>query len=272
MKAILTDVTRCTGCEECVAACKDANELEEDVSYRWSAPDRLSSTRLTSIVHLPSNEFVRKQCRHCLDPACVAACPVGALRQTSEGAVVYDFHKCLGCRYCMMACPYGIPRYEWEELVPKIRKCTMCHERLVEGLQPACTEACPHEATLFGDRDELLAEAHRRIEAEPGRYIDKVFGELELGGTCVLYISNVALDFLQQGRDPGQRPMPELQAAAMKAVPPTFVAMGALMGGLHWIIGRRMKIADEQAAAARDDDLDTPAQDDAASDRSVEGG
>ncbi len=246
MKAILTDTTLCTGCERCVSACVEANDLPPEAPRRWSSADGLSSRRFTSVIHVAPDEFVRTQCRHCLEPACVAACPVGALEKTEDGAVVYDFDLCMGCRYCMMACPFGIPRYEWESLVPRVTKCTLCHERLREGEPPACTEACPTQATIFGEREELLAEAHRRIAADPERYVDRVFGEHEVGGCSVLTISSVDLDFLLLGSDPGERPMPDRQRAAMAAVPPTFVGMGVLMGGLHWIIGRRNKLAAER--------------------------
>jgi len=245
MKAILTDTTLCTGCERCVAACTERNELPEEVSFRWNENDGLSGHRYTSVLHLEPDEFVRKQCRHCLDPACVAACPVGALEQTDEGAVVYDFAKCMGCRYCMMVCPFGVPRYEWDRRVPRVQKCTLCAEQIADGGQPACTEACPTGATIFGEREELLAEAHRRIAAEPDRYVNHVFGESEVGGTCVLTIASIELDALFCGRKPGEEPYPELTEKAMQAVPVAFVGMGALMGGLHWIIGRRDKLAAE---------------------------
>lgn len=250
MKAILTDVTRCIGCEECVVACKAENDLPEDRPFRWLVGDGLSADRYTTIIKT-EGEYVRKQCRHCIEPACASACPVGALHQTDEGPVIYDAHKCIGCRYCMMACPFGIPRYEWDAAVPYVRKCTMCYEsRVSQGLQPACTEACPEEATIFGERDDLLAEAHRRIAAEPGRYLSTVFGEHEVGGTNVLYISPVDLDVLSLGNRLGNRPMPSRTHVAMSSVPPAFVGMGALMGSLWWVIERRRKVQAEAAAAS----------------------
>ena len=254
MRAILTDTTKCVGCEKCVAACKEVNGLPEDVPFRWRLEDGLSSTRWTTIVRRPAGVFVRKQCRHCLQPACVSACPVGALHTTKNGPVIYDAGKCLGCRYCMMACPFGIPRYEWESPVPYVRKCTMCFERQKLGEQPGCTQACPTKATIFGERDELLAEARRRIAAEPAEYVDRVFGEHEVGGTSVLYVSSIDLGFLHVGRDLGDAPLPATTATAMGAVPFVFVGMGVLMGGLSWIIGRR----NERAAAAGEGDTGAP--------------
>jgi formate dehydrogenase iron-sulfur subunit len=238
---ILTDVTKCIGCLECVAACKKLNHLSMDVPRVWQKNDGLSAANWTSILQKPENHFVRKQCRHCLEPACATACPVGALHKTEEGAIIYDDGRCLGCRYCMMACPYGIPRYDWDQPVPYVRKCILCYDRIKTGGQPACTEVCPTQATVFGERKELIAEAHRRIKENPGKYIDHVWGEGEFGGTSVLYISDIELDFLSYQPHPGTGSLPHTTEAAMKAVPFAFVGMGGVMYGLNWIIRRRME-------------------------------
>lgn len=242
MKAILTDVTKCIGCSECVTACKAANDLPPDKPRRWQAGDGLSAANWTSILRLKDNHYVRKQCRHCVDPACATACPVGALHKTPEGPVVYDNDKCLGCRYCMMACPYGIPRYDWDEAVPYVRKCIMCADRVKAGKQPACTEACPTGATIFGERDELIKEARRRLAAEPGKYIQKIYGEKEVGGTGVLYISDIDLGVLSNGKELPEKPLPETTKAAMGAVPVVFVGMGVFLTSLRWVIKRRQKL------------------------------
>ncbi len=242
--AILTDVTKCIGCLECVAACKKINGLSLDTPRTWHKNDGLSARNWTSILRHEDNHYIRKQCRHCLEPACASACPVNALHQTKEGAVVYDAGKCLGCRYCMMACPYGIPRYDWDEPVPYVRKCILCYDQIKIGKQPGCTTACPTDATIFGERDKLIAEAHRRIKAEPGKYIDRVWGEHEFGGTSVLYLSDIDLSFLTYGGQSGVRPLPETTALAMKAVPFAFLGMGGVMYGLNWIIQRRMQLTD----------------------------
>lgn len=242
-KAILTDITKCIGCLECVAACKKEYGLEMDVPRVWQRNDGLSANNWTSVLQKPEKHFIRKQCRHCLEPACASACPVGALHQTDLGAVMYDRDKCLGCRYCMMACPYGIPRYDWDESVPYVRKCIMCLPRISEGRQPACTEACPTQATIFGDRDTLLAEAHQRIENNPGKYINQVWGETEVGGTSVLYISDIDLGFLAYKPGLGVT-LPKTTEAAMKGVLPAFFGMGAVMLGLNWVIKRRQKLSD----------------------------
>ncbi len=245
-KAILTDTTECIGCRECVIACKQRYKLEDDLPRRWSLRDGLSADNWTSIVERPGPRFIRKQCRHCLKPACVASCPVGALTKTKMGAVVYDEKKCMGCRYCMMACPYGIPRYDWDLTVPYIRKCIFCADYIARGGSPACTDACPTGATIFGDREELLSEAYDRIKTYPDRYKNKVWGANEVGGTSVIYISDIDLSFLTYGNILGETPLPVKTAPAMTAVPFTFVGMAAAMAGLGWIIGRRQKLNDEQ--------------------------
>jgi formate dehydrogenase iron-sulfur subunit len=244
-KAILTDITKCIGCLECVAACKKTHNLQSDVPRIWQKNDGLSSENWTSIIRKPDNHYIRKQCRHCLEPACASVCPVGALHKTEIGAVVYDSNKCLGCRYCMMACPYGIPRYEWDKAVPYVEKCILCYDRIIEGKQPACTEACPEKATIFGERRELLRIAHKRIKENPGKYINKVWGEHEVGGTSVLYLSDINLDFLTYPVNLGNKPLPERTSTAMESVPFAFVGMGGAMLGLNWIIRRRMKFSKE---------------------------
>jgi formate dehydrogenase iron-sulfur subunit len=247
MIAILTDVTKCDGCYQCVQACAQANGLGPDIPVPRDAADGLSARRFTAVLEQPAGHYVRKHCRHCLDPACVSACPVGAMQKTPQGPVIYDSNRCMGCRYCMMACPYGIPRYQWDTLTPKICKCTLCYQGIKAGGLPACVEACPQQATMFGERNELLAEAYRRLEAEPHRYIQQVYGEHEVGGCSVLYVSDVSLDFLWFQNNPGQQPLPELTWMAIKKVPPVAVGMMALMAGTYWIIERRMKLMGAKA-------------------------
>jgi formate dehydrogenase iron-sulfur subunit len=261
-KAILTDTTLCTGCDKCVEACKKEKGLGKDEPRRWKLRiDDLSSTRYTTMVQMSEHRFARRQCRHCLEPACVSVCLVGAMQKTPEGPVIYDTERCIGCRYCMMACPYGIPRYDWQATVPYVRKCDMCAERIKGGGEPACVEACPEKATIFGSRDELLEEAHRRISASSGKYLPKVYGETEIGGTSVLYVSDIPLDFLAWKADLGDEPLPDLTLAALSKVPPLLLGVGGLMAGIFWITGRRMKLAvereSESAVPAEKDETKT---------------
>lgn len=257
--AILTDTTKCTGCETCVQACKQTYKLGRDRNYRWKGRiDDLSSTRFTTILRKPGNHFVRQQCRHCAEPACASACIVGALKKTELGPVVYDSYRCMGCRYCMMACPYGIPRYSWEETVPLVRKCIMCYDRVKDGKQPSCTAACPYNATVFGTRAEMIAEANRRFAENPGKYHTpdgderpKLYGYDEVGGVCVLYISDISLDFLGWRPDLGTEPLPTLTWAALSKVPPVVVGMAGAMTAIYWLIGRRNRLAAEKAAAEK---------------------
>jgi formate dehydrogenase iron-sulfur subunit len=250
--AILTDVTRCIGCEECVAACRVTNSTGSDAPYRWQrGVNDLSSTRWTTLVET-SNRYVRLHCRHCLDPACAAACPVGALSKTETGAVAYDPVICMGCRYCMIACPFAMTRYEWESATPRVRKCILCAEKMAAGEidQPACTAACPTQATIFGEREELLAEARSRIEAAPDRYIDHIWGEHEVGGTSVLTISDVPLTEAGWPADLGTQARPVLARTVLHTVPYTFIGVAGLMAGVHWTFERRKKVAAAEGPAA----------------------
>ena len=183
---LLFDATRCIGCGACSSACKEQNKLPGKVeevltAYTWTTVQEREGLN------------VRRLCMHCEVPTCASVCPVGALKKTPEGPVVYDAERCMGCRYCMMACPFGVPKYEWSKALPGVRKCSMCPDRLAKGLPTACAEICPTGATIFGERDALIAEARKRIDAEPEKYVPHIFGEHEVGGTSVLYISDIAM-------------------------------------------------------------------------------
>ena len=252
--AILTDTTKCIGCNRCVKACKTGNKTGKDRPWRWKKRiDDLSDSRWTTVLPAPNGGYMRKQCRHCAEPACVSACIVGALQKTPEGPVIYDNSICIGCRYCMMSCPYDIPRYSWEDPVPYIKKCTMCYERIKEGKVPYCVEACPTQATIFGDRDELLAEAKRRLKAEPNKYINRVWGEKEIGGTNVLYLSDVDIsDLLAWKKDLGNTPLPHKTWVILNKMPAVFLGVGAVLGGVWWVIDRRDRLQQEKKTVVED--------------------
>jgi formate dehydrogenase iron-sulfur subunit len=247
MKAILHDVTRCTGCMRCVEACVADNKLAPDPRAARFERGPLSAKRYTTIEEI-NGRFVRRQCVHCLEPSCVSACLVGALTKRPDGPVVYDASKCIGCRYCMLSCPYTAIRYQWESALPFIRKCDLCYDR-PEG--PACVGACPHEATLFGEREELLAVARGRIRKEPARYIDHVFGEHEAGGSSVLYLSDVPLPFMPG--TPREESIPEMTLPFAKATPFMAFGVASILVGTSFVIARRNRLAEERAKSAGKD-------------------
>jgi Fe-S-cluster-containing dehydrogenase component len=195
---MLYDTTLCIGCKACVVACTDANDLIPDTALSgglWQTPTSLNS-QTKNIIKLYQGEtdwsFVKQQCMHCLDPACVAGCPFQALMKGDKGIVTWNPKQCIGCRYCEIVCPFKIPKFEWTKFNPKIVKCQMCDHRLDEFSQPACTQVCPTGAVTFGQRTMLLDEAKRRITEKPGTYHeDRVYGEKDGGGTQVLYLSHV---------------------------------------------------------------------------------
>jgi formate dehydrogenase iron-sulfur subunit len=244
MKAILVDVTRCTGCERCVEACVEENGLDPVKAQvdRAVTKDGLSENRWLSVPQVAEGRFARLSCMHCLEPSCVSACLVGGLTRLPDGPVVYDPEKCIGCRYCMLACPFHIPRYEWGETVPLVRKCTLCFRRLREGQAPACVEACPEKVLTFGERDELLREAHHLIETGHGRYLDRVWGEHEFGGTSVLYLSDVDLAGLGWP-EPGTGPIPSLTEPLIARTPAIGLGVMGTLLGVNWVIRRRMQLA-----------------------------
>ena len=222
---MLYDSTRCVGCRACVAACKEANHLPADPSEfgpdHPEGPADLSATAKTVVQTRAaggSEAFVKRQCMHCVDPACVSACMLGALHKEGRGkrdtggevqgtgVVLYDPSLCVGCRYCQIACAYVAPRFEWRKAFPRIVKCELCHGRRDPSkgdayavANPACCEVCPAGAVIFGYRSALLAEARRRQAEEPARYAPKIFGEVDGGGTQVLYLAGAGVSFKELG-------------------------------------------------------------------------
>ncbi len=234
-KAMLIDLTLCVGCNACQAACKEVNHMPAEEAKA------LSTTTYTALDEY-DGVFVRRMCQHCDDPTCASVCPVGAFTKMPEGPVVYDVEKCIGCRYCMQACPFQVPRYEWSSTYPRVQKCVMCHERLAQGLPTACSEACPTGATKFGDRDDLLKEAYERLAAEPDKYVQKIYGEKEVGGTSVLYISSVPFENLGFKTTLQTTALPQLTWNALSKIPGVVTVGGTLLFGIWWITNRRQEV------------------------------
>ncbi len=222
----LVDLTRCIGCRKCEEGCATVNKLPAPVKASCDCtifekkrrPDENAFTTVNryfsgklDVLDKPDPTYVKVQCMHCQDPACVSACIVGALTKKENGAVHYDVSKCIGCRYCMVACPFEIPAYEYHDpITPEVRKCTFCFDRISEeaGL-PGCATICPVEAITFGKRKTLLSLAKQRIKSDPNKYINHIFGEKEVGGTSWLYVSGVPFEKLQFPKLP-EEPSPKL--------------------------------------------------------------
>jgi formate dehydrogenase iron-sulfur subunit len=254
-KGLLFDMAMCQGCNECAVACMvkqgfvdgaTDEEKRDSAAKRAEGLEALSSTAYTRVWETQvdgEDYFLRNMCRHCMEPSCASVCPVGALEKTECGPVIYDVKKCIGCRYCMVACPFNIPRYEWESPAPAVRKCDMCFDRVKEGQPTACAESCMFEATLFGDRDELLKIARERIEEDPDTYYPHIYGEKEIGGTSVMFI--VPAEIAALGYDPklGTEPLPALTWKVLSKIPGIVTGGGAALLAIWWITRRRDEVA-----------------------------
>jgi Fe-S-cluster-containing dehydrogenase component len=237
--AVLVDLTRCIGCRACSRACVGANNLgtpdsgaDVSASHRevqafdkWSVVNRADTVADKPV-------WVKRQCMHCLEPACASVCPVGALSQTEEGPVIYRADRCIGCRYCMVACPFGVPKFEWHSgLFPVIGKCHFCAKtRIFKGLTPACVEACPTGALKFGKRQALLFEGRVRIRSNPKRYVSSIYGENEIGGTCWLYLSGVPFEKLGFPVNLPDSPLPSFTSEVVTRLPMVISVLAGLFG------------------------------------------
>jgi formate dehydrogenase iron-sulfur subunit len=239
-KALLYDATLCIGCKQCEQACAEQNKLPYDDSV--AAEQRQSDHKYT-VVLTKGDKFMRRLCMNCEDPACASVCPVGALRKTAAGPVTYDADRCMGCRYCMVACPFGVPKYEWSKVLPKVQKCTMCPDRVAQGRPTACTEICPTGATKFGERDELINEAQTRIRENPAGYVHHIYGLNEVGGTSVLLLSSVPFEEFGYPTALSTDPLPILTYRVLSRIPDFVPLGGILLGGVWWITHRREEVA-----------------------------
>jgi formate dehydrogenase iron-sulfur subunit len=233
---VLIDISRCIGCRTCEAACRTANKLPAEVqapeqrkltARTWTFVDKRQTAQADKQI---ATRFVKRQCMHCLEPACVSVCPVGALHKAANGAVVYDDSKCIGCRYCMTACPFDVPRYEWESAAPLIRKCQFCISRTSQGQPTACSAACPAGVVKSGPRADLLAEATARIRENPGKYVDYIYGKDEVGGTAALYLSNRPFAELGFRMDLPKDALPRRTSEVMTKLPPLVLGVAVVLG------------------------------------------
>lgn len=236
-KAILYDSTRCVGCQSCEFSCAEANGLPEPEDYPEVGVLRKTNENRRTVVNVfdtsKGEVYVKRQCMHCNQPACASACLTQAMHKTEEGPVTWDGNKCMGCRYCMVSCPFDVPKFEFHSANPKINKCTMCFERLEEGKLPACVENCPGEALVFGTRRELLAEARRRIAENPDQYYDHIYGENEAGGTAFLYLSPVPFEELGFNTNIQNASYPSLTKGFLYSVPSIFILWPMILLGIQ---------------------------------------
>jgi formate dehydrogenase iron-sulfur subunit len=239
-KAVLYDSTLCVGCRSCESACAEQWKLPYD--DKIAAEERISAHKVTT-VKTHGERFSRRLCMHCEEPACVSVCPVGAFEKTAIGPVVYDETKCMGCRYCMTACPFGTPSYEWESRSPRVRKCDGCYDRKAAGQPSACSEACPTGATITGEREALIVEAKKRIAEKPGEYYERIYGLEEVGGTTTFFLSAVPFEQLGLNTKLPKEPLPQLTWKVLSTVPDVATIGATLLGGIYWITHRREKVS-----------------------------
>ena len=261
---VLFDATRCIGCRKCEAGCNKVNELPApdrpfddlkvlDVKRRTNAKTYTVVNRYDTISGAVGPVYHKFQCNHCLEPACASACFVRAFTKTKQGAVIWDSSVCVGCRYCMIACPFEVPTFEYNEpLTPRIMKCTLCYPLITSGklAVPGCVGACPNESLVYGKRTDLIKIARERIRAFPGRYVDHIYGEREMGGTSWLYLSGVPFTAIGMREDLGTVSAPELTSGALATVPIIAVAWPVLLTGIYAVSQRRDKIAREERLQA----------------------
>jgi len=236
-RGVLYDSTRCVGCQECERACAKAHDLPEPQDeVKVGILRKTNETQRCVVNNYNTSKgevFVRNQCMHCNEPACAAACLTQAMYKTKEGPVIWRGDKCMGCRYCMVSCPFDVPKFEYHSANPKIQKCDMCYDRIIKGEKPSCVEACPGEAIVFGTRRELIAEARKRMAENPGTYVDQIYGENVAGGTGYVYLSSAPFNELGFNPKLQNSSYPALSKGFLYSVPAVFVLLPTLLLGIH---------------------------------------
>lgn len=260
---VLHDTTLCIGCRRCESACNTVHDLPKPKKPFTDLKVLNVKRRTTAVEWTVVNKyepsqgkpvFRKAQCLHCAEPACASACFVRAFTKNPDGSVTYDASLCVGCRYCMVACPFNIPGYTYDRaLNPLVQKCDMCHERQQKGLVPGCVEGCPTGAIVFGKRTDLIEIARKRIADNPGRYQKHIYGEHEMGGTAWMTISGAAFSQVGLDENLGTKPAGEYTAGVLGAVPMVVGLWPVLLGGAYAITRRKEQIAaEEQADAVRE--------------------
>jgi formate dehydrogenase iron-sulfur subunit len=259
-KGVLVDLTKCVGCRGCQVACKEWNQLPAE-STVWQGsyenPPELKWNTYTKIRFAEGHHnndffwrFIKSQCMHCKEPACASACPVGALYKAADGSVIYDKDKCMGCRYCMVACPFHVPTFEWNKALPLIKKCTFCVDRTSVNKPPACVHTCPSMALKFGERDAMLQEAEERLNNHPDKYVNHIYGKNEVGGTSWLYISSVPFDKLGFNTTLPDKPLPRLTWQALSKIPFVVGGLAVALTGLWFVCKRREELQNSEKKEA----------------------
>lgn len=264
---VLTDLTACVGCRSCEKACNEANNLpvpkvpfdDKSVFEEKRRPNAKAYTVVNQYANPKDKDkpiYRKLQCNHCNEPGCATACPIHAYTKTPEGPVMYNEDLCFGCRYCMTACPFYVPAFDyWSALEPKIVKCTMCYPRIKKGGMPACAEACPAGALTFGKRDDLLKLAREKIAKNPDRYVDHIYGEQEAGGTSWMYISGVPFGELDFPTNLPKRPLVEDTKGFLSAVPVVLIAWPALFGMCYAALRQRDELDKEKAKTEKEEEV-----------------
>jgi Fe-S-cluster-containing dehydrogenase component len=256
---LLHDTTLCIGCRSCEVACQEVNDLPPleqpiDDATVFERERRTTDAQFTVVnrYRVDGEEVYRKhQCMHCNEPSCASVCLVRALVKSPEGPVLYDPDVCVGCRYCMMTCPYYALAYEYDSPNPRVMRCTMCYPRIIDGKAPGCADACPMGAITYGKRSELLQLARTRIAKHPGRYVEHVFGEHEFGGTSWLLLAGTSVGDLGLGslENVSHTPLPELTKSFLSIVPLVLTMWPGLLLGFYAFTKRRNEVSESEARA-----------------------